>query len=88
LIGVINKCLTIFLNLLIWDQHAPVGGIASLFVCLVGGTLYRQAPMRSVGASKDADEGNAADSGDDTVNKDEELGNEIVPLVDKNGQSK
>jgi len=44
--------------------------------------------MRSVGASKDADEGNAADSGDDTVNKDEELGNEIVPLVDKNGQSK
>jgi len=54
LIGVMNKCLTILLNLAIWDQHAPPGGIASLFLCLVGGTLYQQAPLRTatVQASK------------------------------------
>jgi drug/metabolite transporter (DMT)-like permease len=52
LIGVINKCLTILLNLAIWDQHAAPGGIASLALCLVGGMLYQQAPMRPVNASK------------------------------------
>lgn len=54
LIGVMNKCLTILLNLYIWDKHAPPGGIASLALCLVGGAVYQQAPMRSTanGASK------------------------------------
>lgn len=46
LVGVINKCLTILLNCLIWDNHAPPAGIASLFLCLIGGSLYQQAPMR------------------------------------------
>jgi drug/metabolite transporter (DMT)-like permease len=47
IIGVMNKCLTILLNLAIWDKHAPPAGIASLVLCLVGGTLYQQAPMRT-----------------------------------------
>ena len=46
LIGVLNKCLTVLVNLLIWDQHAPMEGIASLSLCLVGGAFYHQAPMR------------------------------------------
>ena len=44
---VMNKCLTIILNTLAWDQHANTGGIASLFVCIAGGLVYQQAPMRS-----------------------------------------
>jgi hypothetical protein len=32
---------------LIWDQHAPPLGIASLSICLVGGVFYQQAPMRA-----------------------------------------
>lgn len=47
LIGVMNKCLTILLNLFIWDQHAKPGGIVCLFVCIAGGMIYQQAPMRS-----------------------------------------
>jgi GDP-mannose transporter len=43
---VVNKCLTILLNTFIWDQHAKPGGIASLFLCIVGGIVYQQAPMR------------------------------------------
>jgi GDP-mannose transporter len=46
LIGVMNKCLTVLLNMLVWENHAPPMGIASLFLCLVGGSLYRQSPMR------------------------------------------
>jgi hypothetical protein len=41
-----NKCLTILGNVMIWDKHASPAGIASLFVCLGGGFLYRQAPLR------------------------------------------
>jgi GDP-mannose transporter len=47
LIGVLNKCFTILLNMMIWDQHAPIGGVMSLLICLVGGSIYQQAPMRA-----------------------------------------
>jgi hypothetical protein len=46
LIGVINKCLTVLLNSVVWDQHAGAAGIASLFLCLVGGVFYQQSPLR------------------------------------------
>ena len=46
LIGVMNKCFTVLVNLLIWDQHAPPEGIVSLSLCLLGGVLYKQAPMK------------------------------------------
>jgi len=49
LIGVLNKCITVFMNVLIWDQHASPFGIASLFLCLIGGSFYQQAPMRRDG---------------------------------------
>jgi len=48
LIGVLNKCMTVLFNLLMWENHAPPLGIASLALCLVGGLLYRQAPMRAL----------------------------------------
>ncbi|KAL7526778.1 hypothetical protein ACHAWF_001906 [Thalassiosira exigua] len=46
LIGVMNKCLTVLVNLIIWDQHAPLEGLMSLCLCLFGGVLYKQAPMK------------------------------------------
>ena len=33
-------------NVLMWDAHATPTGIASLVVCLAGGCLYQQAPLR------------------------------------------
>lgn len=51
LIGVLNKCLTVFMNVIIWDQHATPMGIAFLFLCLIGGSFYQQAPMRKDGDS-------------------------------------
>ena len=46
LIGIMNKCLTIIVNYFIWDQHAAPIGILSLGLCLIGGAIYRQAPMK------------------------------------------
>lgn len=52
LIGVINKVLTITVNLLIWEKHATPLGLMCLVVSLCGGTMYRQAPMRKTAANK------------------------------------
>jgi GDP-mannose transporter len=54
LIGVLNKCLTILLNCLIWDQHAAPGGLLGLCLCLVGGSLYQQSPLRMKKESESA----------------------------------
>jgi len=45
-VGVMNKLLTVLVNVLIWDKHASPLGIAALCVCLCGGALYEQAPLR------------------------------------------
>merc|ERR1712205_272376 len=41
-----NKLLTVLINVLIWDKHASPVGIAALCVCLGGGAMYQQAPLR------------------------------------------
>lgn len=45
-VGVMNKLLTVLINVTIWDKHASAGGIVALCVCLGGGSLYQQAPLR------------------------------------------
>ena len=44
LIGVVNKFLTILLNVVVWDQHSTPAGIAAVCVCLAAGIFYQQAP--------------------------------------------
>ena len=47
LIGVVNKLLTILVNILMaWDNHANLMGIVSLGMCLVGAALYKPSKMR------------------------------------------
>jgi len=46
-VGVMNKMLTVTVNVLIFpDKHASPMGIAALCVCLLGGSLYQQSPLR------------------------------------------
>jgi len=51
-IGVINKCVTILLNPSVRDIDEPRVGLFSLGLCLIGGYLYREAPMKGRGSSK------------------------------------
>lgn len=46
LVGVINKMGTIMLNVAFIERDASPESIAALVVCLIGGTLYKQAPKR------------------------------------------
>jgi GDP-mannose transporter len=45
-VGVMNKMITVLINLFIWDNHASWAGILWLCVCIGAGTVYREAPMR------------------------------------------
>ncbi|KAJ6802127.1 uncharacterized protein M6B38_193680 [Iris pallida] len=40
--GVVNKFLTVAINVLIWDKHATPFGLACLLFTLVGGVMYQQ----------------------------------------------
>ena len=73
LVGVINKCLTVMINLVIWDQHAAMGGIFSLMICLVGGAIYQQAPMR--GEKENKGQSKTESTATTTEAADEELAN-------------
>jgi len=45
-VGVMNKMVTVLINLVIWENHATWTGIFWLSVCIGAGTVYREAPMR------------------------------------------
>lgn len=40
--GVVNKFLTVAINVMIWDKHANAFGLVCLLLTLVGGILYQQ----------------------------------------------
>ncbi|CAN1313404.1 GDP-mannose transporter GONST3 [Linum perenne] len=41
-LGVVNKLLTVIINLVIWDKHATFIGTVGLLICMTGGILYQQ----------------------------------------------
>jgi len=94
LIGVMNKCLTVLLNTFIWDQHAKPGGIFCLFICIGGGMIYKQAPMRSdrklaPAITADDDEFKAEISNDvPTTTKMDNVDEEMVDLISKSDGAK
>ena len=46
LVGVVNKFVTVLLNVLIWDKHSTPAGLFAVCLCLCGGCLYEPSPMR------------------------------------------
>jgi multidrug transporter EmrE-like cation transporter len=45
-LGIVNKLLTVVVNLLIWDKHASLMGTIGLLICMSGGVLYQQSTMK------------------------------------------
>lgn len=46
LVGVVNKFITVLLNVLVWDKHSTPIGILAVCLCLLAGSFYQQAPRR------------------------------------------
>lgn len=41
-LGIVNKLLTVVINLVIWDKHSTLVGTFGLLICMVGGVMYQQ----------------------------------------------
>ncbi|RVW47441.1 GDP-fucose transporter 1 [Vitis vinifera] len=75
--GVVNKFLTVAINVLIWDKHASPFGLVCLLLTIVGGVLYQQsvtgagsAPsQRDPAVSKQTDGENDGDFDDENQAK-------------------
>lgn len=68
--GVVNKFLTVAINVVIWDKHASPVGLVCLLFTIVGGIMYQQSvtgPGSSPAQPKqmDVESGNGGGSGDD-----------------------
>ncbi|CAE7300730.1 GFT1 [Symbiodinium microadriaticum] len=46
LVGVVNKFLTVLLNVFMWDKHSTPIGLLAVCTCLLAGMFYQQAPLR------------------------------------------
>ncbi|GLT47121.1 hypothetical protein SLA2020_208380 [Shorea laevis] len=53
-LGIVNKLLTVVINLVIWDKHSTFVGTMGLLICMFGGVMYQQSTSNKPKAGKDA----------------------------------
>ncbi|KAK1432388.1 hypothetical protein QVD17_09284 [Tagetes erecta] len=41
-LGIVNKLLTVVINLMVWDKHSSSIGTIGLLICMFGGVMYQQ----------------------------------------------
>ncbi|GAB4858122.1 GDP-mannose transporter gonst3 [Ancistrocladus abbreviatus] len=52
-LGIVNKLLTVVINLVVWDKHSSFVGTIGLLVCMTGGILYQQSTSKKPRAGKE-----------------------------------
>ncbi|KAG6427204.1 hypothetical protein SASPL_111445 [Salvia splendens] len=73
--GVVNKFLTVAINVLIWDKHATPFGLVCLLLTIVGGVFYQQSVTGGIGTAPNQRESKQTDSKNDIkTDRDEEEG--------------
>ncbi|GFY80933.1 golgi nucleotide sugar transporter 4 [Actinidia rufa] len=53
--GVVNKFLTVLINVMIWDKHAGPFGLVCLLLTIAGGVLYQQSVTGANAATSQRD---------------------------------
>ncbi|XP_059666941.1 GDP-mannose transporter GONST3-like [Cornus florida] len=52
-LGIVNKLLTVVINLIIWDKHSTFVGTIGLLICMIGGFMYQQSTSNKPKAVKE-----------------------------------
>ncbi|XP_004236353.2 GDP-mannose transporter GONST3-like [Solanum lycopersicum] len=52
-LGIVNKLLTVVINLVIWDKHSTLVGTVGLLICMLGGVMYQQSTSNKPKAVND-----------------------------------
>ncbi|CAD5165636.1 unnamed protein product [Musa acuminata subsp. malaccensis] len=45
-LGIVNKLLTVVINLVVWDKHSTLIGTIGLLICMFGGVMYQQSTTK------------------------------------------
>ncbi|XP_028756643.1 GDP-mannose transporter GONST3-like [Neltuma alba] len=45
-LGIVNKLLTVVINLMVWDKHSTWVGTVGLLICMLGGIFYQQSTSK------------------------------------------
>lgn len=45
-LGIVNKLLTVVINLIVWDKHSTFVGTLGLLICMFGGVMYQQSTVK------------------------------------------
>lgn len=53
-LGIVNKLLTVVINLVVWDKHSTFVGTLGLLICMFGGVMYQQSTMKKPNAAQEA----------------------------------
>ncbi|EOY16316.1 Golgi nucleotide sugar transporter 3 isoform 1 [Theobroma cacao] len=53
-LGIVNKLLTVVINLVIWDKHSTFVGTVGLLICMIGGVMYQQSTSNTPKAVNEA----------------------------------
>ena len=53
-LGIVNKLLTVVINLVIWDKHSTFVGTVGLLICMLGGVMYQQSTSNKPKADNEA----------------------------------
>ncbi|KAF5480253.1 hypothetical protein F2P56_001017 [Juglans regia] len=61
-LGIVNKLLTVVINLFVWDMHSTFVGTMGLLICMLGGVMYQQSTSKK---PKDVKEVNARETDED-----------------------
>ncbi|KAG8381527.1 hypothetical protein BUALT_Bualt06G0131000 [Buddleja alternifolia] len=54
-LGIVNKLLTVVINLVIWDKHSTFLGTVGLLICMVGGVLYQRSTSNKSRPTKEVE---------------------------------
>jgi len=52
-LGIVNKLLTVMINLVIWDKHSTWVGTVGLLICMLGGVMYQQSTSKPKAATQE-----------------------------------
>ncbi|KAL7184000.1 hypothetical protein ACSBR2_026217 [Camellia fascicularis] len=52
-LGIVNKLLTVVINLVVWDKHSSFVGTIGLLICMMGGVMYQQSTSNKSKAVKE-----------------------------------
>uniref|UniRef100_A0A1J3FDU7 GDP-mannose transporter GONST3 n=1 Tax=Noccaea caerulescens TaxID=107243 RepID=A0A1J3FDU7_NOCCA len=52
-LGIVNKLLTVVINLIVWDKHSTFVGTLGLLICMFGGVMYQQSTIKKPSAAQE-----------------------------------